>query len=214
MRLVLIGPGNTEFHFLELLKIKKEKFQKELQEIASSIADSNTELLFSPDKGICLEIGKLYKQSSGKKIYGAAPLDDKTFGIKHLKPYINEKINGKPLFDEMINTENWYKHDLIKGILGNAVLYLGSSPGTNGELDYAIYLYKIITGQKENIETAKEKIHIEIKADENFTVFVYTKFLLNKKLDKETEAYIKKYNIKLVYIKNPNELKKELVKFD
>ena len=92
---------------------------------------------------------------------------------------------------------------IIKGLLGNSILYLGSSPGTNGELNYAIYLYKIITAQKENLKVLKEKIHPEIKADKDFKIFVYQPFLLNNKLDSETESYIKKFNIKLVYIDNP-----------
>ncbi len=212
MRLSIIGPGDIQFHFQELLKISKEKFQEEIKEIAKALADSGIELEILPDKGISFEIAKLYKQQNGRKVIAAYPKSDKTFGIIHLKPFIEEKINSKPIFDEIIDTENWFKHDLIKGLLGNAILYLGSSPGTNGELNYAIYLYKIITNQKENLKVIKEKIHPEIKADKDLTIFIYQPFLLNNKLDLETEAYIKRFNIKLVYIKNAKQLKEELPK--
>ena len=213
MRLSLIAPGDIEFHFQELLKIKKEKFENEINNIAKALADSGVEIVILPDKGLSFEIGKLYKKSGGKKIIAALPQSDMTFGIKHLEPYINEKLNGKPVFDEIIDTETWFKHDLIKGLLGDAILYLGASPGTNGELNYAIYLYKIITNQKENLQVLKEKIHSELRAGENFTIFVYSPFLKNKKLPFEVEAYIKKFKIKLIYVKNSQDLKIQLIKF-
>jgi len=213
MILSLIGPGDVEYHYQKLLGISKEKFEKELEEISKIIANSQTEILLLPDRGISLEIAKLYRKNNGKKIIGVVPKFDTTFGIKHLEPYMNLEINQKPLFDEIIDTENWYKHDLIKGLLGNAILYLGSSPGTNGELNYAIYLFKFLQGKKDGLKIKGKSIHPEIKADENFTIYVYTPFLKNKKLVFELEEYIKRFNINLVYINKAKDLERELKKF-
>lgn len=212
MRISLIGPGDIEFHYHKLLSISKTKFESELEKIAQALADSNCEIELLPDKGISFEIAKLYKKNKGKMIIGAVPKSDNTFGIKHLEPYINETINGKLLFDEIIDTENWFKHDLIKGLLGNAVLYLGASPGTNGELNYAIYLYKLLNGRKQGISVAGKYVHPGIRAGDNFSVFVYSPFLKKKKLSEEDEAYMKKFGINLVYVKNSEELKNELRK--
>jgi hypothetical protein len=212
MLLSLIGPGDIEFHFQELLKIPKNKFQSELEKIAKALVNSGSEIVLLPDKGVSLELAKLYRQNNGKKVLGVAPLSDKTFGIKHLEPYVNLKINNKPLFDKIIDSGDWYKHDMTKALFGNAVLYLGSSPGTNGELNYAVYLYKLLSGNKKGIETAGKFIHPEIKADKDFTIFVYSPFLKNKKLIEEDESYIKKFNINLVYVNSANELEKELKK--
>lgn len=203
---------HIEFHYQNLLKIPKKQFESELEKIAKAIADSGTEIEFLPDRGISLEIAKLYKNNKGKRIIGAYPKSDTTFGIKHLQPYIDEKIKDKPLFDETIDTENWFKHDLIKGLLGNSILYLGSSPGTDGELSYAVYLYKLLTGRKEGIEIAGKFIHPEISAGKDFTIFVYEQFLKNKRLSEEQESYMNKFNIKLIYIKNSKQLEKELKK--
>jgi hypothetical protein len=213
MRLSLIGPGDTKFHYKELLGIPEEKFKSEIEKITKVLADSKTELELLPDKGISIEIARKYKKQGGKKVIASLPKSDKTFGIAHLTPYLNEKIGNKPLFDEIIDTENWFKQDLIKGLLGDAILYLGSSPGTEGELNYAIYLYKIISNKKEGIKINSKQIHKSIIAGKNFTIFVYSPFLINKKLPKETEEYIKKFNIKLVYINNSEELRNELHKF-
>ena len=213
MRLALIGPGDIEFHYQKLLGIPKEKFNSELEKIAQSIVNSGAEIECLPDRGVSFQIAKFYKQKGGKKVVAAIPKSDKIFGIKHLEPYINEQINNKPVFDELINTGNWFKHDLIKGLFGHAILYLGSSPGADGERHYAIYLYKLMSGRKKGVEVEGKFIHPEIKAGKNFTVFAYSPFLKNKKLPPEDEAYMKKFNINLVYINNPEHLEKELKKF-
>jgi len=210
MRLSLIGPGDIQFHFQKILEISEEKFKKEIEKIAEALAESGAEIVVLPDRGISFQIAKLYKLKGGKKVIWAIPKDDKTFGTKHLESYIQEKVNGKMVCDEIINTGDWYKHDLIKGLLGNAILYLGSSPGTNGELNYAVYLYKLISGYKEEVEIAGRKIHPEIKADKNFKIFVYSPFLISGKLSSEDERYIKEFGINLVYVKNAEELKREL----
>ena len=213
MRLALIGPGNIELHYQKFLKISKQKFNSELEKIAQSIVNSGIEIECLPDRGISFQIAKLYKQKGGKKVIATIPKSDKTFGIKHLQPYINEKINNKPVFDKTIDSGDWFKHDMTKGLFGHAILYLGSSKGTDLERNGAEYLYKLMSGNKKGVEIAGKFIHPEIKAGKNFTIFIYSPFLKNKKLAPEDEFYSKEYNINLVYIKNPEQLEKELIKF-
>jgi hypothetical protein len=210
MKLSLIGPGEIDFHYMQLLGFKEPELTKQLKAIAKAIAESNAEIILLPDRGVSLEIAKLYRQQKGKKTIAALPASDKTFGIKHLEPYLNLKINKKALFTKVIDTKNWFKHDLIKGLLGNALFYLGDSPGTNGELNYAIYLYKLLSGDKQGVVGAGKYLHPEIKAGTDYTILVYSPFLKNKKLSKELESYIKKFKIKLIYIKDPYHLKKIL----
>ena len=126
--LSLISTNDIEFHCYELLRFSKSKFQSELEKIAKALSESGIALELLPDKGISFEIAKLYKQQGGKYIIGTVLKSDKTFGIKHLQPYIDTKLNGKKLFDKIINSGDWFKHDLIKGLFGDAVLYLGTSP--------------------------------------------------------------------------------------
>ena len=214
MRICLIGPGDIEFHYQKLLKIPKQKFDFELEKIAQSLIDSKVEVECLPDKGVSFQLAKLYKQKKGKKVIAIIPKSDKTFGIKHLEPYINEKINDKPVFDELINSGDWFKHDLIKGLFGDAILYLGSSPGTNGEFNYAIYLHRLFSGNKKGIELTGKAVHPEIRAGKNFTAYVYAPVIKDGKLSTEIESYLKEYNIKLVYINNPEQLKDEILVFN
>src|SRR3989344_357980 len=169
MRIALIGPGNIRFHYHELLGLNEGGFQEEIKGIAKALADSGAEIELLPDDGVCIEIAKLYKQNKGKRVIGSVPKSDKTFGIAHLEKYMNEKINGKPLFDEIIDTGDWFKHDLIKGLMGDVILYLGASPGTDGERHYAVYLYKLIAGFKKGVEVSASRIHPDTKAGKNFS---------------------------------------------
>ncbi len=210
MRISLIGPGDVNFHFSELLDFSKKEIELEISKIAKSLANSGVEIELLPDRGICFEIAKKYKENKGKQVIASLPLSDKTFGTQHLKPFLETKINNKPLFDKIIDTENWFKHDLIKALLGNKVLYLGSSPGTDGEMKYAIYLYKLLKGFKDGVSTSSKRVHSEILAGENYTFLIYTRFLKNKKLSPEDEAYLKKFKIKLLYINSPEELESAL----
>ncbi len=213
MRLTLIGPRNIKLHYQKFLKIPKQKFNSKLEQIAQSLVNSKVEIECLPDRGISFQIAKLYKQKGGRKVIATIPKSDKTFGIKHLKPYINEKIKNKPLFDKIIDSGNWFKHDMTKALFGDAVLYLGSSKGTDLERNGAEYLYKLMTGNKKGVEVAGKFIHPEIKAGKNFTIFIYSPFLKNKKFPPEDEFYSKQYGINLIYIKNSKQLEKELKKF-
>ncbi len=60
---------------------------------------------------------------------------------------------------------------------------------------------------KQGVEVSGKNIHPEIRAEENFEVIVYSPFLLNKKLPKEDEAYMKKFNVKLNYVNSADELR-------
>lgn len=115
------------------------------------------------------------------------------------------------MFDEIIDSGDWFKHDLIKGLLGNAILCLGSSPGTDGERQYAVYLYKLISRLKDGVEVSGKRIHPDICAGKNFTIFVYKPFLKSGKLPEEDEEYAKKFGINLVYVSNAKQLKNELI---
>ena len=206
MRVSLIGPGNIDFHYKELLKISDDDLKKHLDEIGEALASSGVEIELLPDKGVSMEIAKLYHKKSGKKIIASVPEDDKTFGVKHLGDYKENK-----LFDEVVNTGDWFKHDMIKGLMGDVVLYLGRSPGCEIERNSGVYLYKLFNGF-DGMEIARKKVHSEIKANEGFTIFVYSPFLNGGKLSVEDEVYMKSFEINLVYVKDGAELVEGLKK--
>jgi hypothetical protein len=64
-RLSLIGPGDIDFHY-QLLRLKPKKLQSKLESIAKVLAELNVALELLLDKGVCLELAKLYKQAGGK----------------------------------------------------------------------------------------------------------------------------------------------------
>jgi len=109
LRVNLIGAGDLKFHYFDLLKIPEEKFHKQVEGIAKALQEAEVEIVLLPDRGISFEVAKRYKEFNGRKVYGTVPVSDKDFGIVHLKPYMNAEIRGKKIFDEIIDTQNWYK---------------------------------------------------------------------------------------------------------
>jgi len=211
IRLALIGAGNIKYHYVEMLKISESDFQKQIEQIAKALAETSTEIVLLPDKGVCIEVAKQYKKLKGKKVIGTIPLEDQDFGIQHLEQHINTKINGKRLIDQKINTGTWYKQDLTIGTFGDAILMLGNSLGALGELTYAYYLYKIFKGTKKGVSATAQKIHPEIRAGKQipFSVILYKPFL-KEKLNFEIEQYIKKLGCHIFYVNTPKELKQKI----
>jgi hypothetical protein len=64
LRVSLIGPGDVEYHYRNVLKI--DNLDKHVLEIARALRD--TEIVFLPDRGISFEIAKIYKQIGGRKV--------------------------------------------------------------------------------------------------------------------------------------------------
>ncbi len=208
LKVVLIGPGNIKYHYSELLKINENKFSEHFEKIAKVLAETS-EIVLLPDEGACFELAKKYKEFKGKKCYALVPLDDKDFDITHLKPFMNEKVNNKKLFDKVINTGNWYKQDLTHCLYGDVILMLGSSLGSLGELTSSFYVYNILKGQKQGYDTSKEKIHKDILAGKKIplTLIIYKPFIKSD-LQFEIKEYIKRIGGRIYYAKNAEELKK------
>ena len=207
----ILGPGNTEYYYQQLENIPKEKLEKEIIDIAKAIKETNSEIEFLANKGIAFDIGIKYKELGGKRIISTNPLSDKVVGIKHLEPYLNYKIGNKKLIDKVIDGGDWPKTNQLKGLFGDAILYLGKTLGTDLELNNAAYIYK---WHHNNKKFPLKLLHKEIKAGIKFpmTVLIYSPFLKSEKLEYETESYLKKEGIKIIYIKSAKDLKKEIEK--
>ncbi|MDA3836119.1 MAG: hypothetical protein PF542_00695 [Nanoarchaeota archaeon] len=208
----IIGPGNTEFYYQTLQKVTKTKFDSQIKQIAKVLAQTNSTLELLPDKGIALDIGIEYKFQGGKKIIGIAPLSDKKVGIKHLEQYMNLKIDNKKIFNKIQDGGDWAKTNQTKGLFGNAILYLGNTFGTQLELNSSLYIYK---WHHDNKRFPLNSINKNLIAGKEFplTIIVYSPFLKSGKLEYETEQYLKKEGIKLIYVKSPAGLKKAIESF-
>ncbi len=199
MRLVLIGPGDTEYHFTRLLGMKESEYWEHVKGIARALSSTRVEIGLLPDRGVPVHVAREYKKTGGKKCIALAPLSDRTFGTKHLEPFLQEE----GLFDETVDTGDWYKHDLIIGLMGDALLYLGTSLGSAGELAYAGYLYKLVKGAKPGVAARVEKIHPLARAGTRFpyTVIAYSPFNPNG-LQPELRSYLEKIGVKIEEAEN------------
>ena len=208
LRVVLIGAGDIKFHYSNLLSIPNDEFNKHVEGIAKALQEAGVEIVLLPDRGISFEVAKRYKGFGGSKVIGTVPKSDNVFGIKHLKPYMESKVNGKKIFDEFIDTDNWYKQDMSICLFGDLILMLGNSLGTMRDLVAAYYLYKLFAGDKPEVKIKRKAIHPEARGGENvpFSLIVYQPFL-KEKLDYEIEAYIKKLNGNIYYAKSPSDIR-------
>ena len=213
IRVAIIGPGNLEFYYQKLQKISKKKLESELEKIAKALIEADVEIVLVPDKGIDMEIARKYKKQRGRRVIGTIPKSDKRYGINHLKSYMEEKINSKNIFDEFIDSGDWKEQSRLRGFFGDVVLSLGISPGSELEMNYSTYLFKLMKGFKKEVPNLKG-VHPQIRANKYvpYTYLIYVPFIKTKRLYPETEAYLKKYGIKLEYIKSPKDLKEKLKK--
>lgn len=207
----IIGPGNVEFYYEKLQKFSREKIEKEIKKIAKALVKTNSTIELLPDKGIAFDIAVEYKLENGKTVIGTAPLSDKHVGVKHLEKHINFKLGNKKLFDKIQNSKDWQKANQVKGLFGDIILYLGNTFGTQLELNSSCYMYK---WHHKNKKFPLSKINKHLKAGKKFplTIIVYSPFLKSGKLEYETEQYLKKEGINLIYVNSGNKLKKAISK--
>ncbi len=211
LRVDLIGPGDVDFHYKEILGIGREELDRGIEKISKALKSADVEIALLPDRGICFEIAKKFKQVGGRVI-GLVPKQDKTFGIEHLREYIEAKVGNRDLFDGIIDTGDWFKHDLTKCLFGDVILSLGISPGAEGERQYGVYLYKIIAGYKKGVATQITGIHPRARAGVRipYSIFIYKPFVKSGRVSAEDEIYAKKFGINLRYINSASDLEKKL----
>jgi hypothetical protein len=210
----LIGPGDIEYHYYSLLNIQDKQLREHIHHLSRVLAET-CEIVLLPDSGICFEIAKKYKEFGGEKCSGIAPLDDKIFGIKHLKEYMRAKISGDKkikVFDEIINTGNWYKQHFAHCLFGDIILMLGTSPGTLYEMASAFYVYKIFQGYKDKVNVMEKQVHKQIVAGTKipFTLIIYKPFMKSD-IQVEMKEYISRIGGKIYYAKNPRQLLKIMI---
>lgn len=212
MRISLIGPGDVEYHFQQLLGMSKEEFERHVDEIGAVLAQSGSDIVLTPDQGIPLNVAKTFRMKNPRgKVYGLVPKADLEFGMEHILRYMDSEVQGEKVFDDFINAGNWYKLDVSKAATGDDVLLLGKSLGSIGEFALGFYLYKLLAHKKPGVAVEREDIGSHIRAGRiiPFTAIIYLPFV-KERMDYEIEAYIRKVGGKILYVRNPQELKNVL----
>jgi hypothetical protein len=213
MRVSIIGAGDIKFHYNELLEMSDNELSIHLEKIAFVLKETDSIPVALPDRGIPFELTKKFKEIGGEKAIGVAPLSDNSFGITHMNEFIESNVGGKKVFDEVIDTDNWYKQDMTHCLFGETILVLGITTGSLGELAYGYYLYNLMQGHKPGVKTKSNMIHEKIVAGSKIPLntIVYMPFVKGK-LPFELEKYIEKFGGKVFYVKNSSELKDVIIK--
>ena len=211
IRVVVIGPGNAKVYYEKIVGKPDKDYNLLIEEAARVLADENVEIAVLPDRGTYLDLAIKYKEANGRKVIGLVPFDDKIWGIKHLKPQMELTVNGKPLFDEFINTGDWFKEDETEGLYGHGILILGHSPGAIRELSSAVYLYYLIAGIKKEARIQPEQISKDLVVGPDTQYFIINYLPLSRMpIYEPLKRYAELYGIKVFEVNGPQELRKVL----
>jgi hypothetical protein len=212
VKISLIGAGDVKFHFNELIGINNLELEKHLEEIAIVLKETSSVPVCLTDRGVLFDLVKKFKKIGGGEVIGLAPLSDNTFGISHMSEFINAKIDERKVFDEIIDTGDWYKQDMTHCLFGDVILMLGLTTGSLGELSYGYYLYNLLNWLKSDCKNQSNLIHKKVSAGKKnpFSTIVYLPFIKSK-IPFEIEKYIEKFGGKVFYVNDSVELKKILL---
>jgi hypothetical protein len=136
MRVTVLGTGDLT-KIPRFTDISKEQLEELIQKIAKLLAEKGHEVVIIPDRGVPLEIAKLYKEQKGKKVLGVVPTKDKKYGTRHIEPNF-------PILDEKIEVDSWYDADGEIAAQGDVCIVIGISPGIMREIAVLKYHYRYL----------------------------------------------------------------------
>jgi len=160
MRIGIIGPNKRPEK-----EITKQKIKEKLIEVAEIVANSNFEILLTPDKGSLLEFfGEKYLEFNGNKISILAPMKDDA------EKYLNLKL-GKIIDCDMWNQQPSKFNDecdlmICIGYGGIVIAEIGFSKYNNPK---KIYILKELISNElpEEVNQSLSIEYIKIKELEN-----------------------------------------------
>lgn len=136
MKVVVLGTGDLT-KIPRHTKLKAEELRKLIVDIGRYLAEKGHDLIIIPDRGVPLEVAKIYKENKGKRLFGIVPVNDKEFGIE----YIGANLS---LLDEKIPVDHWYDADGKIAASGAVTIIIGMSPGIVREITVMKYHYKYL----------------------------------------------------------------------
>ena len=136
MRVVILGTGDLT-KITRFTGITQEKLWEMIRNIADLLVKKGHEMVINPDRGIPLEMAKIYKEKKGKKLLGLVPTKDTRYGIDWIK-------DNLPLLDERIEVDDWYDVDGEVAASGDVCIVLGMSPGIMRDVTVLKYHYRYL----------------------------------------------------------------------
>ena len=136
MKISVVGVGDLT-KISRYTPLKEKEVEILISDIAKLIAKKGHEIVIIPDRGIPIELAKIYKKNNGKTVYGVIPTKDKDYGVERWKPY-HEFIDKKIEFD------SWYDVDGKIASQGEICVCIGISPGVMRDITVLKYQWKYL----------------------------------------------------------------------
>jgi hypothetical protein len=156
MKISLLGTGDLS-KISRYTSMPESELAVLIEQISKLLAKSKHELVIIPNKGIPLEIAKIYKQEGGKKVMGVVPIRDKDYGLGHIEEFLS-------LIDERIEVDSWYDADGKVAALGDICLVTGLSAGVMRALT-ALKFHQKYRNNKTKLIVFKNTISAKIQKE-------------------------------------------------
>ncbi len=139
MKVVVLGTGDLT-KILRFTRISEKELRALVDSVARLLAEKGHEIVIIPDRGIPVEVAKIYKQNGGRRVWGVVPTKDKVYGTKHIAPNLR-------LLDERIEVDSWYDADGTIAASGDVCIVFGMSPGIMREFTVLKYHYRYLKSE-------------------------------------------------------------------
>lgn len=134
MKISLLGAGDIT-KISRHTDTSEQDLKKLIENLGKILAEKRHEIVIIPNKGIPLEISKIYKSRGGKKVIGVVPTQDKDYSLSHIQKFL-------PLIDEKLEVDSWYDADGKIAAFGDICISIGMSPGVMRALTALKFHYK------------------------------------------------------------------------
>ncbi len=164
MKISILGTGDIS-KISRHTAMSKQELKVLIEEIGKLLAEKRCEAVIIPNKGIPLEISKIYKKNGGKKVLGVVPVKDKDYGLGHIKEFLS-------LIDEQLEVDSWYDADGKVAAFGDICIVIGMSPGVMRALTALKFHQKYRNNKTKLIvfkNTLSTKIQPEIQEEISIT---------------------------------------------
>jgi hypothetical protein len=160
MKAAILGTGDLT-KIPRYTEMKEDELRKLIEDVSEVLVKKEYEIVIVPDRGVPIEVAKIYKEKGGKKVYGLVPTKDTKFGDRHIQPYLH-------LLDERIELDHWYDVDGEIAAAGDVCIVIGLSPGIMREVSVLKYHRRYLDSKTKVIwfrNTMSQPIQKEIEEE-------------------------------------------------
>ena len=139
MRVSVLGTGDMT-KIPRMVGLPESEVKKIIVKVGVLLAVKGHELVIIPDRGVPIEIAKVYKDNGGKQLLGIVPTKDTQYGTTFIEGNLS-------LLDKQLEVDHWYDADGEIAAAGDVCIVIGMSPGIMREVCVLKYHYRYLNSK-------------------------------------------------------------------